>query len=257
MSDGGDFEQFLRSAKGAGGEPSPDAARRVADALASKIAMNRPLPGPVEDGLRHASSPASALGVRSRAWAKLLGPTLAVGVLAGVTYVTTTTHRPSSQPDATPVQVAPRATSASSAGPSENTAPLEAPKPADSNLLVIDDPAKLPSATPPAAAPPSSAAKTTGTAKSLDAELRLLAKTNEALRAGNAAQALALVNSHDKDFPDGALGPEFASQRVRCLAALGRRAEACQEARRFLAQNPNSPLALQVRSTCDDTNSSP
>lgn len=250
MSDGGDFEQFLRSAKGAGGEPSPDAARRVADALASKIAMNRPLPGPVEDGFRHASSPASALGVRSRAWAKLLGPTLAVGFLAGVTYVTTTTRHTPSQPEATPVQVAPIATS-------DNAAPVEAPKANDPNLLVIDDPAKLPSAAPPSTPPPSSAAKAPGTAKSLDAELRLLAKTNEALRAGNAAQALALVNSHDKDFPDGALGPEFASQRVRCLAALGRRAEACQEARRFLAQNPNSPLALQVRSTCDDTNSSP
>lgn len=49
----------------------------------------------------------------------------------------------------------------------------------------------------------------------------------------------------------GALRPEFDAQRILALAALGRRTEACAGAARFLAENSSSPLAPQVRASCD------
>jgi len=85
----------------------------------------------------------------------------------------------------------------------------------------------------------------------LEEETRLLGQVNEALRAGDAAGAQALLDDYEHRFPAGVLREEMQATRViaRCQAA--RSPSAREAARQFLMQHPASPLASRVGGSCD------
>lgn len=78
-------------------------------------------------------------------------------------------------------------------------------------------------------------------------ESRLVGSAREALRAGDARTALALLAQARERFPAGVLGQERAALGIEASMQSGARAEAAESARRFLAAFPNSPHAARVR----------
>jgi outer membrane protein assembly factor BamD (BamD/ComL family) len=87
-------------------------------------------------------------------------------------------------------------------------------------------------------------------APSLDDEVSLVRDARAALRGGDAGQALALLDEHDRRFPGGALTEDCAAARVYALCALGRTDAARALASRFLSEHPVSPHAASVRNSC-------
>jgi len=79
-------------------------------------------------------------------------------------------------------------------------------------------------------------------------ETRLLWEADQAVRAGNSARALALLDEHASRYPDGALGPERAAERVVALCNMGRVDAATVRA--YLVSHPNSSLNDRIQQTC-------
>jgi hypothetical protein len=94
------------------------------------------------------------------------------------------------------------------------------------------------------------AAATKGIGGTVGAETRLLRSADEALRGGNPAVALTLLDEYARTFPHGVFSEERSAERVMTLCALGRTDEARAEARRFLATAQDSPLANDIRHSC-------
>jgi hypothetical protein len=97
---------------------------------------------------------------------------------------------------------------------------------------------------PPLASPPLDFVTT------LDLEIALLRDARHALRGGQPAEALALLDEHARRFPSGALAEDRAAERVFALCALGDVAQARAEGVRFLATHARSPYADAVRGSC-------
>ncbi len=87
----------------------------------------------------------------------------------------------------------------------------------------------------------------------LAAEQTLLEAGQVALGRGDAAAALAAVEAHAREFPDGRLAEEREALGVRALLAGGHRAAALDAGRRFAARFPHSllwpALARQLESS--------
>lgn len=81
-------------------------------------------------------------------------------------------------------------------------------------------------------------------------EIRLLRAANDASRASNHADALALVEEHEHRFPKGFLADERRVQKILTLCDLGRKERARSEATRFSADRPTSPLNMRLSSSC-------
>ena len=85
-------------------------------------------------------------------------------------------------------------------------------------------------------------------ASDLAKETKLLRGADRALRAGDTATAIALLDEHAARFPRGALAPERAAERLILTCEVGvadpRRVE------QFLSSHPGSPLAARVRRAC-------
>jgi outer membrane protein assembly factor BamD (BamD/ComL family) len=79
-------------------------------------------------------------------------------------------------------------------------------------------------------------------------ELASLDRARAALSAGDAPQALALLDAHNARFPHGAMAPEATMLRIEALVAAGDRASAQRAADAFIAQSPDSPYVSRVRS---------
>jgi hypothetical protein len=84
----------------------------------------------------------------------------------------------------------------------------------------------------------------------LSREAQGLAAVQRALRGSRAAEALALLDDQERQFPSGKLGQERQAARVIALCALGKVSAARSLAARFLAQQPNSPVAARLRNSC-------
>ncbi len=278
MSDGSDFDDFLDAARedARASASTTEDARRVEASLSAYVSLRRPLPAAVNDALGTAiasASAADAQGARavtkkglaaSTSWLKPSAFVVAVLGLSLASYSVATI--PSSTPEAAPApgvasqtRAAPAATAAFELPPS--SAPSVTPRSSLASPVDLPAAKSLAEAKEPAQpkgplTPPPRAARPTGHEDTLDAELALLSRVTSALHEGRAARALELVDEHDRRFPNGALMPEFASQRVFALASLRRHTEACREATTFLAKYPKSPFSSQVRSACVDPNSS-
>jgi hypothetical protein len=85
-------------------------------------------------------------------------------------------------------------------------------------------------------------------ASTLAAETTLLRDADRALRAGDTATALARLDEHAARFPDGALAPERAGERLVVLCEVG--AADPRAVSQFLAARVGSPLAARVRHAC-------
>ncbi len=68
----------------------------------------------------------------------------------------------------------------------------------------------------------------------------------EALRSGNGASTLSLLDAIDREFGGGVLGQEREALRIEALAALGRTTEARVRADVFLKRHPGSAFASSV-----------
>jgi hypothetical protein len=112
--------------------------------------------------------------------------------------------------------------------PVASAVPPPAPEPAPSAAP------SAPVALPPAPAVPSS------TSTSLSAERALIDSARAALTSGDAAAALALLDSHARRFPRPQLTEEREALRIQSLVTLGRYDEARATAARFRASSPGS-----------------
>ena len=124
--------------------------------------------------------------------------------------------------------------------------------------LATIEPTSPPALTPPPAPSPApspaiATALTTETASapsSLDAEIALVRDARAALRGGDAARALALLDEHARRFSRGALAEDCDAERIYALCALGRSSDARSLASRFLTSHPASPHGASVRASC-------
>lgn len=112
---------------------------------------------------------------------------------------------------------------------------------APTDKVVKKAPAR-PFSPPPEHAPSSS--------DTLEREARLLADVRRALKNGDDAGALALLDEHARVFPHGWLASERAVERIVVLCSLGRRADAVREATVFLDGRPRGPLTRRVEMSC-------
>jgi hypothetical protein len=78
-------------------------------------------------------------------------------------------------------------------------------------------------------------------------ESALVGEARGALRAGNAGQALTLLESARTRFPDGILGQEREALTIEALARSGNAAVASARARAFLAAYPSSAHAERIQ----------
>jgi len=78
-------------------------------------------------------------------------------------------------------------------------------------------------------------------------EARLVRDGVRALREGQAACALSLLDAHARYYPEGVLAEEREAERALALADLGRIAEARAAATAFLRKHHGSPLGARLR----------
>lgn len=245
--------QLLRAGRADGLAP-----RRAASLVAGAIAAAR------ADEAAGATANSGIRGATRASWTKALAALVPVLGLAAVSYSITSPPAPPNTSSDAPAPVSP----AVSAIPAD---PVAAPPPPPQAAAIPSGPVATPQALvgpgdlPDAkgrpatsiARPPSPGTSQPSRAGegTFEAELALLTQVTSALDDKRPARALALIDEHDRRFPNGVLAPEFAGERVLTLAALGRHAEACAHATKFLATYPKSPFVPEVRSLCADSTS--
>lgn len=83
-------------------------------------------------------------------------------------------------------------------------------------------------------------------AHDLKREIKLLDQARAAVRNGSSTVALDLLRTYDQRYPRGAFRQEVAVLRVEALDRRGERARATDLARKFVAENPDSPHVDRV-----------
>jgi len=83
---------------------------------------------------------------------------------------------------------------------------------------------------------------------SLPAELSTLDQARTALRSGDPARALSILDGYASRFPHGSMAPEATMLRIEALVKAGDRAAAGRVADGFLTMSPGSPYAARIRS---------
>lgn len=132
---------------------------------------------------------------------------------------------------------------ASSSAPSELEGEASEPVvPAPLKSLARSKPRAPVSTAAPSAAP---TAEPAAPRPSLAQDLQALMSIRSALRAGEGAKALDLLDRRART--GGELEAEATVLRIEALASLGRRQEASELARRFVQANPNSALADRAK----------
>ncbi len=86
--------------------------------------------------------------------------------------------------------------------------------------------------------------------ETLEEELPLLQKAQEALRLGEIDRALSLLDAHAQRFPDGALSEERRAEHALAVCRKTSDRSARSEAEAFLRSSASSPLVETVRRTC-------
>ncbi|HTV22167.1 MAG TPA: hypothetical protein VMG12_25935 [Polyangiaceae bacterium] len=101
---------------------------------------------------------------------------------------------------------------------------------------------------PSSASEPSAPVAAPAATPSLSSELGVLKQIRQALRGRDGAGALVLLDRYDTGEYGKSLSLEASVLRVEALDAVGRRREAETLARRFVRDNPDSPLAERAQS---------
>jgi hypothetical protein len=79
-------------------------------------------------------------------------------------------------------------------------------------------------------------------------ESQVVGRARGALRSGDAARALQLLELAERRYPQGVLNQEREALRIEALAGLGQTAQARARANAFLRAYPTSPYASRVKS---------
>ncbi|WP_437648751.1 hypothetical protein [Sorangium sp. So ce362] len=137
---------------------------------------------------------------------------------------------------------------AEAGAPAEASDPARVGAPAEASAARAA--ASAPRAPAPRPRPPPPAAAARSGSDGLDAEIALLRDAQQALQAGQFAQALSKLNEHASRYPRGVLSTEREASRAIALCRSGRTASGRAIAARLLAKSPGSPLATRVRAAC-------
>ncbi|HSO37351.1 MAG TPA: hypothetical protein VLT33_32715 [Labilithrix sp.] len=196
-----------------------------------------PVPGGGGGGGAGAAASGGAAATSVARAVAAIAATFAIGVATGVVIA------PSVRAPAPPAPIAQVAATIPAARAPSAVSSSEAPLPA---VSVGSLPAASPTAAPRASrvdAPEGPAPS----ARGLGAERSLLDIARAALARGEAAEALAAVDRHGREYPEGALVEEREALGVKALVALGRRDEARARAQRFEQRFPNGLLLRAVK----------
>jgi hypothetical protein len=182
------------------------------------------------------ASPGTIKPARPLVWRLVRPVALGVALVGGAAFFA---FRPGARVPAAPVAVAPLASPAASAAvpaPAEPDTAATAP--------VEPEPAPLVAATAvKAAIEPAPRAQ-----DRLAQEVALLARATSDLRAGRAADALKVLDEHQREFPNGTLSVERRAARAQALCTLKRTSEGRAELARLA---PQSPAAARAKQVCD------
>ncbi|HTN89494.1 MAG TPA: hypothetical protein VL242_37715, partial [Sorangium sp.] len=199
----------------------------------------------------------SALGLGALAGVLTLGVVQWTGVTAPARRSQGAPTAPAALVDApakAPATLAPPPTSGAAEAKPQHVAEERADegpplsRPAAPGPAALAPAAPGPEALAPAAPAGSSPRAPERNISTLASELALLDTARRALRSGDPAAALALLDRHAREFADAQLADEAAAIRVEALASKGDRAGAHAAARRFLEAHPGSPHADRVES---------
>jgi Outer membrane lipoprotein len=91
-------------------------------------------------------------------------------------------------------------------------------------------------------------------ASTLPAELALLEQARSAVRGGDPARALSVLDRYAERFPQGSMMPEVTMIRIEALVKAGDRSAATRSAAAFLASDPESPYVARVQSLLGTSN---
>ncbi len=262
--------QKLIDAAANGDNPTPADRARIRATLMASVAMGAATAatGTVQAGVAKAGQSAPVATVKSTAIAKttsavVFGSAVTKGIIAAVVISGATagivTVWPENQPASPPQQIASAMPILSSRA--QTSEPVVTP-PAMSASASMDVPLpELSAKTTHSAAPvqplprrtsipaPSASAKRES-ADGLLLETQRLRNAHEALQGGNPERALELLSDRQAENEGQKLREERTAARVLALCKLGRFDEANGEVARYLAENPQSPLASRVRKAC-------
>jgi hypothetical protein len=139
-----------------------------------------------------------------------------------------------------------------SAAEAEQVAPRPiAPTPVVQPAVAFNPSNPKPTASSSHSAPVSESAGDLQAAPKVDTlagETSLLRDADQALRSGNAARALSLLEEHAARYPRGVLAPERNAERVIARCKLGQ--IDAKSAESYLALHPNSPFAARIQDAC-------
>jgi hypothetical protein len=233
-----DAERELLSI-GARLEPPPGAEARVWQALAGTIAAAAVAGSAADASSKTAAATSTSAGLTT---AKIVAAVIALATLVGLVALGRYLISPAKDPrPPASVAIVPGgeapATPAPPAPPSAATAPSwpdEVPPPPPPVEANRTRPARR---APPAPSPQSH----------LRQETTLIREARQALRGGDSAQALRLLDECRRLFPTGVLEQERERLAIEALVADGRAAEASARAGEFLRKYPDSPHASEVR----------
>lgn len=246
-----DFERELLSAW-QDEQPSGRARRRALALAGAGAATTLTAAATAQAAATTAQAAASAAPKASLAIA--LVKWLGVGFVAGLATSGVALHYAAPLPPARPAMVSHAVAPMAPPHRAAVKRGRAAPRPA-----VVEPTAAAPAAAPPrrhevhrATAPTEVTAAAAAPAPSsphgsLGPETAALDRARSALQSGHPTQALALVADYQRRFPAGMLAQEAAVLRIDALDKQGNRAEAIREARRFLAEHPDSPHAERLQ----------
>jgi len=223
----------LRAGRAEG--PSPHEKRALWTAIAAQSALA--IPAASAQTATNAASAGAGAGATSAGGTSLGVKSALVAIaLGGGVFATARAWPPASPPPPGIVVASPAAQPAPPAPPSATLPPTEtasAPRTAPAR------PARPQIAHDLAAREPAPSR--------LAAEGRAVVEAKRALRAGDAASALRLLEAADRAFPDGALEQEREALAIEALDRAGQREAARARAQAFLRAYPTSPHATNVR----------
>ena len=198
--------------------PSHGDRARIASALSARLGPSALL----------VTQQVSAAAAKSVAWSKVAATLASASLVIGgaTVWVSQTSPEGASVPSQAPREIV--------------TPPAPAPQAA---LSPTKSPAPPPEATP-------SPARKRAASDNFAEEVAMLSKATTALRAGNAAEALSLLQAHRQRFPASRLVEEQHAARAQALCALGRSAEAAAELARLERIAPQSPHLARVKRAC-------
>lgn len=250
LSGGGDeFEaMLLRAAKDDGPEPGAKLRTLAALGIATAVAGTATAAASAAAGTSGKAALAGGAAATAATGAKVglaatLGKWIVLGALGGGLVIggvsAATTPEPARLVEPLPFPRSVEVAAIAAAPRSE--APTPAAAPAAAEPAAPSEPARAVASPRPAESAPETKVDP------LAAELAALDRAREALGAGSATQALSALDAHDRQFPNGPLGPEALMLRIQALAAAGRHGEAARLGDTYLAAHPTGPYARRVR----------